>query len=55
MNNDENLMNAAHWVNDLVLTFVMSCDDHDFWLMKSEVVIIENDKSFNDACFNVKA
>ena len=23
--------------------------------MKSEVVIIENDKSFNDACFNVKA
>lgn len=33
----------------------MSCNDHNFQLMKSEIVMIENDESFNDAHFNVKA
>ena len=55
MNDDKNLTDAAHWTDDSVSTFATDCNNHDFWLMKSEVVIIENDESFNDACFNMKA
>ena len=55
MNDDRNSIDAAHWADDSVSTFAMSCNDHDFQLMKNEVVMIENNESFDDACSNVKA